>query len=294
MELEASLGYTARVCHNFKKKQKELAVQWFPGTPWAKAAEETYSASTQLIASCTPRTRQPSEENITSLLFAPFARSRSPSRCEDMLLFARRRSPLGASAACTTPPCLNLGSISLLSHEEQAGQRNRVKLTGNKLNQSRAVTKGTRNVSTVLHPTGWPWAQIFHYNFQREGEKKEKNVSQKHYESPNLGRPVAQPKICERLAFQGVKTQHVEPGKPFKWWEGSLKPLLFCTKVSKLHRSLRVSEPQRKEGRVKEINQKFLWDTQMPTWNRLSARILSTLTTARTFQNKSRRGSLLL
>lgn len=69
---------------------------------------------------------------------------------------------------------------------------------------------------------------------------------------------------------------------------GSLKPLLFCTEVSKLHRSLKFSEPQRKEGRVKEINQKFLWDAQMPTWNRLLALIPSTLTTGRTFQNKSR------
>lgn len=56
-----------------------------------------------------------------------------------------------------------------------------------------------------------------------------------------------------------------------------MKRLLFCTEVSELHRSLKVSEPQRKEGRVKEINQKFLWDAQMPTWNRLSARISSTL-----------------
>lgn len=69
---------------------------------------------------------------------------------------------------------------------------------------------------------------------------------------------------------------------------GSLKPLLFYTEVSKLHRALKVSEPERKEGRAKEINQKFLWDAQMPTWNRLSARIPSTLTTGRTFQNKSR------
>lgn len=25
---------------------------------------------------------------------------------------------------------------------------------------------------------------------------------------------------CKRLAFQEVKTQHVEPGRPFIWWEG--------------------------------------------------------------------------
>lgn len=157
------------------------------------------------------------------------------------------------------------------------GAKSRVKLTGNKLNQSRAVTKGTRNISTVSHPTGWPRARNFHYSFSKGGRKGRKYISQKHYQGPNRGCPAAQPKVCKRLAFQGVETQRVEPGRPFIWWEGSLKPLLFCTEVSKLYRSLKVFEPQRKEGRVKEINQKFLWDVQMPTWSRLSARIPSTL-----------------
>jgi hypothetical protein len=41
------------------------------------------------------------------------------------------------------------------------------------------------------------------------------------------------------------------------------------------------------------MHQKPLWDAQMlPTWNRRSAPIPSTLTTGRTFQNKSRRGLL--
>lgn len=192
-----------------------------------------------------------------------------------------------ASAACTTP-CLTLAQSASSAVRSRRGKGSRVKLTGNKLNLSRAVTKGTRDISTVSHPRGWPRARNFHYNFSKGGRKGGKNVSQKPYQGPNAGRRATQPKICERLAFQGVKTQAVEPGRPFIWWEGSLKPLLFCTEVSKLHRSLKVSKPQRKEGRVKEINQKFLWDAQMPTWNRLSARIPSTLTTGRTFQNKSR------
>lgn len=140
-------------------------------------------------------------------------RMRKTSRCKDMLLLAssaRHRSPRGLSSLHNI--MLNLGSIGLLSHEGRRGKGSRVKLTGNKLNQSRAVTKGTGDISTVSHPTAWPRARNFHYNFSKGGRKGGKNVSQKPYQGPNPGCPATQPKFYERLAFQGVKTQHVEPG----------------------------------------------------------------------------------
>lgn len=89
--------------------------------------------------------------------------------------------------------------------------------------------------------------------------------------------PCCTTKICERSAFHGVKNPACGNWQAFYIVGGFLKRLLLCTEVSELHRSLKVSEPQRKESRVKEINQKFLWDAQMPTWDRLSAQISSTL-----------------
>lgn len=77
----------------------------------------------------------------------------------------------------------------------------------------------------------------------------------------------------------------MERGGPFPPAGGGV---LTTTAVSELHRSLKVPEPQRKEGSVKDINQKYLWDVRMPTWNRLSAQIAPTLNNREGFQTKSR------
>jgi hypothetical protein len=64
--------------------------------------------------------------------------------------------------------------------------------------------------------------------------------------------PCCTTKICERSAIQGVKTPACRNRRAFIWWEGFLKPLLFCTEVSRLHRSLKVSEPQRKRAELRK------------------------------------------
>lgn len=70
--------------------------------------------------------------------------------------------------------------------------------------------------------------------------------------------PCCTTEICERSAFQGAGNPACGSGQAFYVVGGFRKPLLFCTEASELHRSLKGWEPQRKEGRVKEINQKFL------------------------------------
>ena len=132
-----------------------------------------------------------------------------------------------------------------------------------KKKKSGRVAKGTRNISTVSHPTGWPRARNFHYNFSKR-ERRRKHISQKHYQGPSPAYHAAEPKSVRGQPFRESKTQRVETSRPFIQWEGFLKQLLFCTEVSELHRSLKVFEPQRKEGRVKEINQKSLWDALAP------------------------------
>lgn len=77
-------------------------------------------------------------------------------------------TPYGRGALRNTTH--NLGSVNLLSHKTGARAGSKIKLTGNKPNQSRALTKGTRNISTVSHPTGWPRARNFHYNFSKRGK----------------------------------------------------------------------------------------------------------------------------
>lgn len=90
-----------------------------------------------------------------------------------------------ASAACTTP-CLTLvqSTSSAMRMRSRRGKGSRVKLTGNKLTQSRAVTKNTRDISTVSHPTGWPRAQNFHYSFSKGGRKGGKMFHKSHIKAP--------------------------------------------------------------------------------------------------------------
>lgn len=95
------------------------------------------------------------------------------------------------------------------------GGESKIKLTGNKANQSPAVTKGTRNISTVSHPTGWPGARNFHYNFSKRREEGEKNIAQEHHQGPNPGCPAAQPKFVRGQPFRESKPQRVETGRPF-------------------------------------------------------------------------------
>lgn len=123
-------------------------------------------------------------------------RMRKTSRCKDMLLLAssaRHRSPRGLSSLHNI--MLNLGSIGLLSHEGRRGKGSRVKLTGNKLNQSRAVTKGTGDISTVSHPTAWPRARNFHYNFSKGGRKGGKKCFTKAISRPQPRMPCHTTKI---------------------------------------------------------------------------------------------------
>lgn len=163
--------------------------------PWAKATEETYTASTQFISSCTQRHKA-----------AQWGKHHVAKTCFSLHRLPGTGRALGLSSLHNT--MLNLGSISLLGREEQAGQGSRVKLTGNKLNQSRTVTKGTRNISTVSHPTGWPQAQNFHYNFSKGRRKGRKKCFRKTLSRPQPRMPLSHNQKSEKLAFQGVKTQH--------------------------------------------------------------------------------------
>lgn len=55
------------------------------------------------------------------------------------------------------------GKDRFLSHKEkEKKKRTIIKLTGNKANQTRTVTKGNTNTLTVSHLPCWPRAQSFH------------------------------------------------------------------------------------------------------------------------------------
>lgn len=146
----------------------EHALSW---NPWAKAAKETDTASTQLVASRTQKHTAAKEENITL--------QRHALPC----FLCQAQGVHEASAACTTP-CLTLAQSASSAMRSRRGKGSRVKLTGNKLNQSRAVTKGTRDISTVSHPTGWPQAQNFYYNFSKGGRKGGKMFQKSHIKAP--------------------------------------------------------------------------------------------------------------
>lgn len=74
------------------------------------------------------------------------------------------------AAACVIK-YITLAQLTSWAIKEGRGG-SKIKLTGNKPNQSWTVTKGTRNISTVSHPTGWPRARNSHYNFSKRGRRE--------------------------------------------------------------------------------------------------------------------------
>lgn len=112
---------------------------------------------------------------------------RRTSRCEDTLRpasSARHKQAMRPQqlAQHHAYPWLHQSSFSAMRHRR--GKGSGVKLTGNKPNQSRAVTKGTRAISTVSHPTGWLRARNFHYNFSKGGRKGGKMFHKSHIKAP--------------------------------------------------------------------------------------------------------------
>lgn len=164
------------MCHNFKKNQKERVVRRFPGTPEQRQQREP----TELPHSPSPpalkSTRLADEENITL--------RRHASPC----FLCQAQGVHEASAAYTTP-CLTLAQSASSAMRSRRGKGSRVKLTGNKLNQSPAVTKGTGDISTVSHPTAWPRARNFHYNFSKGGRKGGKKCFTKALSKPQPRMP---------------------------------------------------------------------------------------------------------
>lgn len=82
-----------------------------------------------------------------------------------------------AAAACTTK-CLTLAKLTSFAIKKKCGEGGglaKLSLREIKLKLIKAeLTKGTRNISTVSHPTGWPRARNFHYNFSKRRRKGEK------------------------------------------------------------------------------------------------------------------------
>lgn len=152
----------------FRKKQRQRVVQWLPGTPRAEAKGSQHSLHTQLVSFCVKvqsslvrKSTTVQEHTSSCSLYQPAWHSES-TRLQQLTQQQALATLAGSASSAERP---------------RRGEGSKIKLTRNKLNQSWAITKRTRNISTVSHPTGWPSAQNFHYNFSKERRKGGKNIS---------------------------------------------------------------------------------------------------------------------